>query len=1459
MFPEILFLFFALALVTFVGHGIWVVLARIFGGGRAPEVVTAPTSNCPRCGLPLSHECCDACHWPEPLVADSTRSALGLNALAKHVQRFSAQGLVDVETQERLLQAIAVERSQLGERSAAPATTAAAEAIVAEVVEEQPAEPHVAAKAPHRERDFAAHVPLHERADAFRQRRAEERPGVEELSTTSAAASVSVPPRRSWADLLAAFMEERNIRWGELVGGLLIVCGSIALVISFWSAIAERPLVKFLLFNGVTAGIFGVGFHSEHRWRLHTTSQGLLMIGGLLAPLNFLAIAAFTSGAAANHPLTLGGEFVSTLLFSALLFMAGRILVPGNALALTAGVIVPSLAQLLVRRHAGPAIEPQMIWTLAALPIGCYVVAGGWSSWRLSACETPNEEEVNGLLKFLGMASFAALMPLALLLVKCEQPLGTLREMAAGVSLLGAVPLTAGLVIWQRLAGGQLAGPRTAGMSIAVFGALVSLAGLVVGWPEPASMLPVALIEFVVFTWVAWRLNLPIAHLVAAACLAIGYLLAIYLFQGRLEWRGQELRALAEVVISGSTGALLSLLVLAYAGIAFVTRRRAPEATGWLTTSPGVMACAAAALATLSVALASWFGFARAGDPHGATWVYLLYAAGALVVAARRPHAVFAWIGAALLLAAVVQGFMFRYPLPGTQFEAALACVLLYGSVCAALAWAAHIPRLIRGESQLGGVLASAAFLASVAAAVWLIWLAPTATAAFEAPRWLWLAVLWLALGVFGGWQPAFMLVQLGLAAAAVFGVGAILEQRTWFAASRWPWLDPWTLEAVGLALAGLTLGWTVIRFVVARRSAGAAEQSVVVRTERILSSPWVAVDRWIAGGLVVLLLGIGTYAVWPGVCQELAPRDSNSLAVGTVRSVPAIERFALPTILHEHAGQVGSWLLLGAMLIVVGTLAMLRRSTNWLLALLPVAFVACLLVACRFKSDVAVASALRWTSAGWLLLASAPIWGRSFLQRIFSSEGWKPSSARAALHVSATWLVFALGLVAPLAMMISTGIAALARSPHGGSLASDWIVLWLVCGVALLASVILWSLARQAAIVDPGGRAVWWPVSAAIALVLAVAPALAVLLYEIGIALAQSPIVGPEPASIFGRVGLAVSYGVPLILAALTLVGYALRQRSAAFALAGGLVLNVAATAGYLLAPRTGGLVFDAALWIRLAQLNAVLAAVYGSAWLAAERRGQRRREDRRTLAISAPFGTQIALAPALLVLVLGFAWCDLVIHPQGHPGQTRVMNAELADPWGLACVAVVAIAGAGVIAAARRRVSIFMFCAAAGAIIVLAAVTAGRWDQGFWLAYNTLGVGHALSRLRGAGNCLARSSRRTAGRERVAQRLERHARSQFGRRRTAWIDGARAGRQPLVAGGRVCGVDAVGRRIGLGVPTASLSLRCRGVCQCCWLARLVGSAVAAGAVEPWLRQRRVAGGARATVVCNRNVQYSE
>lgn len=47
-------------------------------------------------------------------------------------------------------------------------------------------------------------------------------------------------------------MEERNIRWGELVGGALIVCSSVALVISLWETLKTIPYIQFFIFIGAS-------------------------------------------------------------------------------------------------------------------------------------------------------------------------------------------------------------------------------------------------------------------------------------------------------------------------------------------------------------------------------------------------------------------------------------------------------------------------------------------------------------------------------------------------------------------------------------------------------------------------------------------------------------------------------------------------------------------------------------------------------------------------------------------------------------------------------------------------------------------------------------------------------------------------------------------------------------------------------------------------------------------------------------------------------------------------------------------------------------------------------------------------------------------------------------------------------------------------------------------------------
>src|SRR5688572_13557636 len=174
------------------------------------------------------------------------------------------------------------------------------------------------------------------------------------------------PPRRPFSEVLNSFMEESNIRWGEIIGGLLIIGCSTALVVSLWSEISRIPVVKFLIFTTVTAALFGIGLYMEHRWKLPTTSRGILTIATLLVPLNFLAIAAVSGGAQSHGALVIGSELVAPALFLCLVYFAGKVLAPSWPHLLVAGVLGSSIGQLLIRHFASPELSPALLIALGA-------------------------------------------------------------------------------------------------------------------------------------------------------------------------------------------------------------------------------------------------------------------------------------------------------------------------------------------------------------------------------------------------------------------------------------------------------------------------------------------------------------------------------------------------------------------------------------------------------------------------------------------------------------------------------------------------------------------------------------------------------------------------------------------------------------------------------------------------------------------------------------------------------------------------------------------------------------------------------------------------------------------------------------------------------------------------------------------------------------------------------------
>ena len=381
---------------------------------------------------------------------------------------------------------------------------------------------------------------LQERADRYQQRRAAAAAEAAARPAPVLAPSEPPQPRQAW---LASFMEEKHIRWGELVGGLMIVCSSIALVISFWAAIAERPLLKFGVLNGVTAALFGLGLYAARRWKLPTTSQGILITSTLLVPLNFLAIAAFSEGTTQLTLPVLAGEGLSTLLLGALVFQAAHIITPAWPITVTAGVLMPAVGQLLMRRHLDATSTTWNLYGFALAGLAVYLASQLPVLWSRRSREPLTESQGNELLKQLGLVSFSLFVALGLLLAKAGHPAERLQWLAPLSVLLAAPAMSCGLLLWKRpgVADQSL---RMAGTTLAVVAACVAGAGLVLAWPQPVVLIGCGVLSCLGLTLLAWWYEVEEAHVLAAVLASVSGVLLLLLCGESLPWTVESPREL---------------------------------------------------------------------------------------------------------------------------------------------------------------------------------------------------------------------------------------------------------------------------------------------------------------------------------------------------------------------------------------------------------------------------------------------------------------------------------------------------------------------------------------------------------------------------------------------------------------------------------------------------------------------------------------------------------------------------------------------------------------------------------------------------------------------------------------------------------------------------------------------------------------------------------------------------
>ncbi len=491
-----------------IGHVIWLagaaILRGLFGHSQAdaPFPITRPFTQCPACRAavdPRDREC-GLCGML--LDTRSARQLTRVRAAEAEVRALAEAGDLDagtartvseqLERRARILQGLPAD-------SPRPAGAAEREMetiprVLPVPVSEPKSEPIVLPSFPKRDAEVPASA-------------------AEPDSSSVAAASpehTTPPPAPHRGSVLAGFMEERNILWGELVGGLLIVGCSIALVVTLWHRLEAIPYFPFLLSAAVTLALYGAGQYTLHHWKLESTSRGLLVIALLLAPLNLLLLSDPIMRSEVALPLDVGVKFGAVALFAWVVRGGGRDVLtarPGWRWPLALAVVGAPASQLLPAAWFADAFPHLPAW----FALGCFVGAVAIALRGTVRGEDAPFDRAAGaaLLQFVGLAAFGLGAAWGLHIARAPDVADGVRGLALPLTLAAVPIIEAGLLVQRRVLGGGLRVTGT-GVALAGFGAITG--GLVVAWPDPLSVLLVSLAAGLFLTRVAFRESLSWAH-----------------------------------------------------------------------------------------------------------------------------------------------------------------------------------------------------------------------------------------------------------------------------------------------------------------------------------------------------------------------------------------------------------------------------------------------------------------------------------------------------------------------------------------------------------------------------------------------------------------------------------------------------------------------------------------------------------------------------------------------------------------------------------------------------------------------------------------------------------------------------------------------------------------------------------------------------------------------------------
>jgi len=617
-------------------------------------------------------------------------------------------------------------------------------------------------------------------------------------------ATPKAKPKASLPELFSAFVEEKNIRWGELVGGMLIIFCSLALVVSQWRQITSNETGRLAMFVGVNAILFGVGMFMYKRLSLVTSGKGLLIVSSLLCPLNFLAIAAMTEGPSAANLPALGGEIFALALFAILLLLSSRMICPIWSLLITFGVMAPSGIQLLIRRLEPP--NP----AIGYFSLFSYILIIGIALYKARKWKHLGKIKSYALFLLLGLTSFASFISLGFLIYKTKLSGQSYENLSTLLTLHGIPAIACGALLFNNIKQKDLHLSRTMGASITIVGMLILTSGMVLAWPISSLIIPNAFIAFALVTLTAFVFRMPILNLPSGLCLCIGYLYSYKEIFGEFRFEASL------CFFSAALGIAAWLLCRS---------KRKDHGLYYL------VLFIVASVASFILCLIHWYG--KPVD-SGAAWIFGFYAVLSLVCAFRWASPILTWIGSAAALVTITHLVAFRLDSISYPWQFALLLDAGFTTVLAGILFSLR-------KAMVKPLCYSSLFVST--AALLMILIVPSHDLAW---RTFAIAIVWVSVAFMQHSMSCFTISQV------------IICITTFQFCDSWAILNGHRLQVphlqmTGLFLSLLCLAWSSIKWW--KNRPGILKDN----------PSWRILDEILKKILLICLLLIAGYSVWPG------------------------------------------------------------------------------------------------------------------------------------------------------------------------------------------------------------------------------------------------------------------------------------------------------------------------------------------------------------------------------------------------------------------------------------------------------------------------------------------------------------------------------------------------------------------------------------------------------------------